>query len=204
MPRDKTESHIRIVEAAKKEFMEFGYADASLRRIAANADIQVSGLYKHFSNKEEMFASLVEPALEEFYKMYYEIEKIYVDGIEDSGENFVWENGSDTVREMNFIYDHLEEFKLLILRSQGTKYEDFIHKIAKLEEKETLAFMKMIEDKGGKVNHIDATELHLLMTSYIESVFQPVVHGLSRKKAIHYAETLEKFYEPAWKSLFGI
>ena len=39
MPRDKTRSHERIIEAAKKEFLEYGYADASLRRIAANAGI---------------------------------------------------------------------------------------------------------------------------------------------------------------------
>lgn len=34
MPRDKTQSHNRIVEAAKKEFLEYGFTDASLRRIA--------------------------------------------------------------------------------------------------------------------------------------------------------------------------
>ena len=59
MPRDKSQSHARIVEAAKKEFLQYGFAEASLRRIAAEAGIQVSGLYKHFANKEEMFASLV-------------------------------------------------------------------------------------------------------------------------------------------------
>ena len=49
MPRDKTESHKRIIEAAKKEFLEYGYGDASLRRIAADAGKQVGGLYKHFA-----------------------------------------------------------------------------------------------------------------------------------------------------------
>ena len=51
---------------------------------------------------------------------------------------------------------------------------------------------------------MDAKELHLLVTSYIEAVFQPVVHDFSKKEALHYAQTLEKFYIPAWKALFGI
>ena len=59
--------------------MEYGYNDASLRRIAANAGIQVGGLYKHFSNKDEMFESLVEPAISAFYDLYKDIEKEYFD-----------------------------------------------------------------------------------------------------------------------------
>ncbi len=39
MPRDKTQSHIRIVEAARKEFLEYRFTDASLRRIASEAKI---------------------------------------------------------------------------------------------------------------------------------------------------------------------
>ena len=71
MPRDKTESHKRIIEAAKQEFLKYGYNDASLRRIASNAGIQVGGLYKHFASKEALFESLVTPAIQGFYQLYY-------------------------------------------------------------------------------------------------------------------------------------
>lgn len=30
MPRDKTESHNKIIDAARKEFMEYGYEKASM------------------------------------------------------------------------------------------------------------------------------------------------------------------------------
>ena len=55
MPRNKAESHERIVAAAKDEFLTYGFENASMRRIAANAGITASGLYKHFPNKEEGF-----------------------------------------------------------------------------------------------------------------------------------------------------
>ena len=79
MPRDKSESHKRIIEAAKQEFLAYGYADASLRRIAAAANIQVGGLYKHFASKDALFESLVEPAIQGFYELYREIETACMD-----------------------------------------------------------------------------------------------------------------------------
>lgn len=207
MPRDKTESHIRIVDAAKREFLEYGYSDASLRRIAASAQIQVSGLYKHFTNKEEMFISLVTPAIEGFYELYREIERDYFEGVEETdvrNNHYEWESQNETIRVMEYIYDHLEEFQLLILQSQGTKYEDFVHEVAKCEEEVTLRYMDALKEKGYSVKEIDPMEFHLLTTSYIESFFQPIVHDLDRERALHYAATLEEFYKPAWKAWFGI
>ena len=70
MPRDKTESHERIIAAAKAEFLTHGFENASMRRISAEAGITVSGLYKHFPGKEEMFSALVQPVLDQFFELY--------------------------------------------------------------------------------------------------------------------------------------
>lgn len=200
MPRDKTESHKRIIEAAKKEFLAYGYSDASLRRIAADARIQVGGLYKHFASKEALFESLVEPAMQGFYELYHSIESAYMDEAAEKE----WENQGEAVRVMEYIYSHLDEFKLLILRSEGTRYEDFKHEAAKLEEEATLRFLDEIKANGGQVHDFDRTEFHLLSTAYVESFFQPLIHDLSREQALHYAKTLESFYTPAWKTWLGI
>lgn len=200
MPRDKTESHKRIIEAAKKEFLAYGYSEASLRRIASNAGIQVGGLYKHFASKEALFESLVAPAIQGFYELYHSIESAYMDEAAEKE----WENQGEAVRVMEYIYNHLDEFRLLILRSEGTRYEDFKHEAAKLEEEATLRFLDEIKASGGQVNDFDSTEFHLLSTAYVESFFQPLIHNLSREQALHYAKTLESFYTPAWKTWLGI
>ena len=200
MPRDKTESHKRIIKAAKKEFLTYGYNDASLRRIAAEAQIQVGGLYKHFASKEALFESLVEPAMQGFYALYHSIESAYMD--EAAAKE--WENQGEAVRVMEYIYSHLDEFRLLILCSVGTRYEDFKHEVAKLEEEATLRFLDEIKANGGRVNDFDSTEFHLLSTAYAESFFQPLIHGLDKEQALHYAKTLESFFTPAWKTWLGI
>ena len=46
MPRDKTENHEKILAAAYDEFLEYGFNDASMRRIADACEMSASGLYK--------------------------------------------------------------------------------------------------------------------------------------------------------------
>ena len=70
MPKDKIENHEKIITAAKKEFMIYGFKDASMRRIASDSGMSVSGLYKHFPSKESMFAALVEPVYDGFVELY--------------------------------------------------------------------------------------------------------------------------------------
>ena len=204
MPRDKTQSHERIIEAAKKEFMQYGFTDASLRRIAAEAGIQVGGLYKHFSSKEEMFASLVEPTIEGLMECFHGIEDDYFGEIGKVAAESIWDNKMETVRFMEYIYDHFDEFKLIVCRSQGTKYENFTHDIAKLEEEVTIRYMNALKKSGIAVNDINEKESHLLVTASVEAILQAVIHDFTKEEAMHYAHTLEKFYLPAWKALFGL
>ena len=204
MPKDKSQSHNRIMETAKREFMEYGFADASMRRIASEAGIMVSGLYRHFPNKEEMFAALVDPAIEGFMELYKEIEEEYFSELNRPGNSEGRIGQSESVRAMEYIFDHIDEFKLIICRSGGTKYENFTHEIATLEEKVTFRYMKELKSKGYSVKSVSKKEFHLLLTAYVEAMFEPVSHDFSRKEAMHFAKTLQAFYDPAWKALFGL
>ena len=70
MARDKELHHGKIIEAAMAEFLEHGFKDASMRRIASAAGMSASGLYKHFASKEEMFSALVEPSYQGLLSFY--------------------------------------------------------------------------------------------------------------------------------------
>lgn len=47
-----------ILRSAMDIFLEAGYQDASMRKIAAKAGITAGAIYKHFSSKEEMFEEI--------------------------------------------------------------------------------------------------------------------------------------------------
>ena len=203
MPRDKTESHERIIVAAKAEFLEYGFENASMRRIAANADITVSGLYKHFPSKEEMFAHLVQPVLDSFYTLYHQKEQEEQNAIEEIGAAAAFLN-EDAVYAMGFIYDNFDEFKLLVCRSQGTRYEDYAHTLAEMEEESSLKYIEALRTRGDCVPEFDRREFHLLVSSNVEAVLQPIRHDFSREDAMHYAKTINEFFSRGWKWLCGM
>ena len=203
MPRDKTESHERIIAAAKAEFLEYGFENASMRRIAANADITASGLYKHFPGKEEMFAHLVQPVLDSFNTLYHQKEQEEQNAIGEIGAAAAFLN-EDAVYAMGFIYDHFDEFKLLVCRSQGTRYEDYAHTLAEMEEESSLKHIEALRRRGDCVPEFDRREFHLLVSSNVEAVLQPIRHDFSREEAMHYAKTINEFFSRGWKWLCGM
>lgn len=132
MPIDKTASHERIVTAAKKEFLEYGFADASMRRIADEAGMSVAGLYKHFKSKEDMFSALVEPTYREFLSLFRQAEK---NAAEESkaGDLSALNEAGEATMALTFIYDHPEEFHLLVTALVNAAFEAVRHDFSREE-----------------------------------------------------------------------
>lgn len=203
-PRDKSASHERIISAARKEFLENGFEKASIRAIAAAAEMTSAGLYRHFADKEAMFAALVEPALTEFRGLY-DSQKARDYELLDSGAlDAMWENGSDLAGFLDLIYRHFGAFKLLVCCSEGTRYEHFVHDYVMDEQRETLAFLDKARRRGIPVKDIRPEELHLLLSAYAAAIFEVVVHNFSREDAQHYLKTLQDFFYPGWRAVLGL
>ena len=203
MPKDKTENHAKIISSARKEFMTYSFKDASMRRIAADAGISVSGLYKHFPSKEDMFAALVEPAYQGLVEMYRKSAAEMHRILTTSDLSHVWESSNETAWIMKYVYENFDAFKLIVCKAEGTRYESFLHDAAQLGEESTLAFLEQFRSKGKKLNDFSMKEFHLLTTTYIDAVFQAVRHDFTRDEALHYADTLDAFFTLSWKNFFG-
>lgn len=63
MPRDKTASHTKVIAAAREEFMEYGYENASMRRIGERCGMTAAGLYRHCRDKADLFREIVSPSV---------------------------------------------------------------------------------------------------------------------------------------------
>ena len=104
-----------VLECAKKEFLEKGYKDASLRTIAKEAGTSTSSIYTRFGDKEGLFRAIVEPVAEEMRRMFLEIQENFHqldDNVQQS------EMGRYTslhqMELLDYIYDHFDEFRLLL------------------------------------------------------------------------------------------
>lgn len=95
----------RILDAAEEQFAQKGFGAASLRDIAAMADIQQPGLYKHFSGKEDLYRQVYERALRPLTELMDQI----IDGPADMP---VFQALTD--RMIDLLADHSNIAKLLI------------------------------------------------------------------------------------------
>ena len=96
---------------------------------------------------------------------------------------------------------HFEDFdiwKLLLCKSEGTKYSDFMEQIVNLEQKTTSLYSDLLRKKGIKVNYIDDEELHLLLSAYYQAISEIVYHDFDREKTRYYIEILKKFFYSGW------
>lgn len=203
MPKDKIENHEKIVKAAKKEFLTYGFKDASMRRIASDSGMSVSGLYKHFPSKESMFVSLAAPAYDGFVELYRKSVEETHRTLDTADLSHIWDHSDEIAGIMKYIYEHFDAFRLIVCKAEGTRYENFLHDVAKMGEESTLILMDQLKSMGVRLNDFSIKEFHLLTTTYVAAIFQAVRHNFTRDEAVHYAETLDKFFTPSWKAFFG-
>lgn len=204
MPKDKTETYQKILPAAMAEFLEKGFEKATMRNIAEAAGITAAGLYRHFADKEAMFAALVEPVLAQCDAWYSKRKDEDYDYLEQGDLESMWNQGVELQIMLDLVYQNFDVFKLLLCRSEGTKYSNWLHEFVMLEQRETLAYLEAAKKKGVPVRDIRPEELHLLLTAYISAMFEVVVHDFSKEDAQHYLETLAEFFIPGWRIVLGL
>lgn len=204
MPRDKSLSHIKVQKAIKEEFLEKGYEAASIRSIGARAGMTSAGLYRHFADKEAMFDEVVSPVIEKlkrWTKEHKDKKYALVDGgvgrNELFGESFV-----DLIREV--ILPNRDEFKLLITRAGGSKYENFMHDFAEDNQKDMMDAFEYLRKSGYSVKEIDKEEIHMLLSAYLTACFEPIIHGYDDTKIDKYLNTIQEFFMPGWLAVMGL
>ena len=201
MPKDKTVTHIKVLAAAREEFMEYGYENASMRRIGQRCDMTAAGLYRHCKDKADLFGELVSPSIEKIDAWL----EAHINRSMQTMENDAIDLWKDSEIDMmrNLIYPNMEEYRLLLTKAQGTPYENYLHDLTKKRQEKMLSFLPLLQEKGYVPHMIDAKELHLLLSAYTTALFEPVIHGYTEEEAYRCSEMLEEFFLPGWKQLLG-
>ena len=201
MPRDKTANHIKIIAAAKAEFMEMGFDKSSMRSIAERCGMTAAGIYRHCVDKADLFDQIVAPAVDRINAWLDAHVARYVNAVHHE-ERIQWRDSEiDMMREI--VYPNMEEYHLLLAKSQGSKYENFLHDLTEGQQAQLLQYMPMLKAQGYAVRDITPKELHLLLSAYTTALFEPVIHNYSLEEALHCLKAVEAFFVPGWKQLFG-
>ena len=184
----------RILNSAKKCFLEYGFQAAPLRKIAKDAGFTSGALYGYFDSKEALFYVITDPIADRLIKKLNEI-KEEMDKIPDQ----------DRLRQMgSAYYHHIPEIveillsdrdavKLIVTGSRGTRYEAFVETIA---SRNTANIENAV--RKSKENHIEGIQeeiLAILMEEYIATLFRLVTSDRDKETIINCMEMIGRVYE---------
>ncbi len=193
----------RLLECGKEEFLAKGYRDASLRVIAANAATSTNSIYVRFRDKEGLFEAIVGPVVEGLTRMFC--------GIQEDFRGFDAETQKEQVNEYSFqgmetlldyIYDHFDEFRLLLDASYGTRFQNFVDELSRIEVEYTYKYMETVGCAGVEAGAVTEEFLHIVTTAYFEGVFEVVRHGMDRETAGKYIGMLERYHAAGFDTFF--
>lgn len=181
----------RIHWAAKAEFLEKGYKDASLRNIVKSVGMTTGAFYGYYKSKEELFDALAgehyayllncfQKAQTEFASLPRERQPEVMSDI----------SGACMFEMLHYAYEHLEECKLILCCSEGTKYSGIVDEMVRIEVESTHAYLKVLKELGRPSPQIDPTLEHILITGMFHTFFELVIHEMPLKDAENYVKEM--------------
>ena len=194
-----------IHKEALIEFLEHGFLEASLRNIAKRAGVTTGAFYGYYKSKSQLFDALVKPHYETLLSMYTQTHNDFRTlAPVDQKNNMGIDSKECLLRMSEYIYDHLDAFKLILCCSEGTKYADIIHEMSELEVKANREFIAVMKDSGCEVQDFDPVLEHILISGMLSAFFETVRHNMQREKVQGYVNSLCEFYLAGWKKLMNI
>ena len=194
----------RIHQAAKTEFLEKGYKDASLRNIVKSVGMTTGAFYGYYKSKEELFEALVGEHYAYLLNCFQKAQKKFADLPHERQPEVMGDISGVCMFDMlHYAYDHLEECKLILCCSEGTKFSGLIDEMVEIEAAATHAYQEVLQELGRPSPQIDPALEHILITGMFHTFFELVIHEMPLKDAENYVKEMRAFYTAGWMKIMG-
>lgn len=102
-----------------------------------------------------------------------------------------------------YAYAHLNEFKLILCRSEGTRFAGLIDEMAEIETKGTHDYLEVLKQLGRPSPPIDQRLEHILITGMFNTFFELIIHEMPLEEAKGYLKEMRAFYTAGWMKIMG-
>ncbi len=194
----------RILSAALQEFLEKGFQSASLRNIVKMAGVTTGAFYGYYKSKEELFEALVGEHYDFLLDCFCRVQKEFAEIPPEQQPSHLTSTSGECMYEMLlYAYEHLNEFKLILCCSEGTRFSRLIDEMVEIETKGTHDYLEVLKRLGRPSPPIDARLEHILITGMFNTFFELIIHEMPLEEAKHYLQAMRTFYTAGWMKLMG-
>ena len=194
-----------ILNPARKHFLKDGFSGASLRNIVKDAGLTTGAFYKYYPTKEALFDALTDPYIEHIYQIYDRV----VEDFEKLSAKEQTSNMSDTSGDgmdqmIDYIYEHYDNFRLLLKCGDSGKFETFIHNMVDREMRSSLEYVKKMKEDGIEIPIVGESLMHMIYTGFFSSIFQIIEHDIDKEIAKRNVHKLREFNTGGWERLWNV
>lgn len=197
----KDEIYNAILHAARHEFIHSGFKDASMRNIAKEANVGLSNIYNYFSNKNEIYLAIVEPAKNKiftFITRQHTEETFYINRISMFGH----ERGVID-QYIDLIDTYKEELRLLLFHSEGSSLHNFREDFTDHLTQISYEYMELENKYFPESKPISRFFIHVMSSWMVSVLGEIVTHKLSKQKIRDFFEEYFRFEYAGWCELTG-
>lgn len=197
----------KLTACAMQEFLANGFTGASLRTIAENAGTSPRAVYTRYGDKEGLFAALVSEQAETLKTMFRDFMASYHEKPVDEQKQLFHDEDFDAVYRryirtiIDYMYDNLDAFRLLICCSEGTGYAHYVDELVEIEEHYTLLYIAHTGNDVIRSGRTAPQFIHLLCSSFIHGFFEFIRHNMPKDEAMTYFVQLQNFFACGWDQL---
>jgi len=194
-----------ILNTARKHFLKDGFSGASLRNIVKDAGLTTGAFYKYYPTKEALFDALTDPYIEHIYQIYDRVvedfEKL---SAKEQTSNMSDTSGNGMDQMIDYIYEHYDNFRLLLKCGDSGKFETFIHNMVDREMRSSLEYVKKMKEDGIEIPIVGKSLMHMIYTGFFSSIFQIIEHDIDKETAKRNVHKLREFNTGGWERLWNV
>lgn len=205
---DEVQTKRRIIEAALYEFEQKGYQGASLRQIVKNAGVTTGAFYGYYSSKAELFEGIVGVHYDAMMQHYTDVQESFAIKEFDEQKADMADVSRDCMHWMlNYAHEHLREVRIMFMKSEGTRFSDFVDRLVEIEVESTENFKvdlhNDMKEAAQEFLNIDYRFEHIMATGMFNAFRELIVHEMTYSEAKVQLELIRRFYTAGWQELFG-
>lgn len=191
------ENRDKLIECAKKEFGENGFAKASLRKIAAEAGLTTGAVYFFFKDKNGLFGAVVDEALNGFMAI---LKAHFAEEFAEDLSAYVHIAGDhdDLAQQIvSFLYDNYDVMMLLFDKAHGSEYENVMDTIIDMLETAYSALAEKFAavTPGKRVNKY---MLHYMTHMQVDAFEHLLNHEPDKEKALEIIKPVMDMLITTW------
>ena len=104
---------------------------------------------------------------------------------------------------VDYLYDHFDEFKLLLTSGENSVYQEFIHRVVELDTECTAKYIEASGNDAITSGRLTPELNHLLSSAFYTGMFEVIIHDMPKAQALEHIRKMRRFYTAGWQTIFS-